>query len=463
MLLLLPLSTTFLRLSDSRAGVLVIPLVALAMWLAIEPLGRDRLRRVVVLALTVAAAVLVHPLLGIYGAAFLAMGAALRPSAHAGHVWPALAVAAILVAPQLALGASLTLPPWSVLLPIPLALAVAYGASALSPRLPVVEIRLLPVLTLAALAVVVLIVVVERPQSIPAIGRMVWRDNGYPAIVAASVLALLLTRRRGAELIAATVITTAAIAAVAHIVPLAWAIRPTIFAEAPKFVYLTPTLLTLAAAGGIAALWAVTSLPLAIRGVVIALLLVFAAAPVGSTPTSAFSLGEHRWAESVSIAWRNAAQGALRGLPDWRRMIDGPQTELVARLRAEIAVGQITATTPVLQVASDQAIWEATPLAVFTGAMVTSVTPDPDRSQHSVGGRLHAITELPELLGPSYPYVVYEPAELEPGIRDLIVEAGYGSIFANSRGEIFRLTVAGSMAPPSSGRGPEAERGRPRR
>ena len=109
----------------------------------------------------------------------------------------------------------------------------------------------------------------------------------------------------------------------------------------------------------------------------------------------------------------------------------------MARLRQEIDSGRLGPTTPVLEVAWSYRLWGATPMAVFTGAMVSTATPEPEISGHTVGGRLHDIAELPALVGPAYPYIVYEPAALDPAVRDTIVNAGYRSIFANDRGEIF--------------------------
>ena len=47
------------------------------------------------------------------------------------------------------------------------------------------------------------------------------------------------------------------------------------------------------------------------------------------------------------------------------------------------------------------------------------------------------------IAGGAYPYVLLEPSpdKLPPDVRDLIVGAGYTSIFANAQGELFRLAT----------------------
>jgi hypothetical protein len=116
--------------------VLVFPLVALALWMTVEPLGASQLRRVFVLGGAIGSAMLVHPLIGLYAAGFLGIGAVLRPSWHAGHVWPALAVGATLALPQVAATAGLAMAPWLVVLPIPLAVGVGFVAVRISNLAP---------------------------------------------------------------------------------------------------------------------------------------------------------------------------------------------------------------------------------------------------------------------------------------------------------------------------------------
>jgi hypothetical protein len=434
---LVPISVTYLRLDDSRAGVLVFPIVALALWLTIEPFGTSQLRRVLVLGGAIGAAMLVHPLIGIYAAGFLAVGAVLRPPWHAGHVWPALAVGATLALPQAAATAGLAIPAWLAILPIPLAVGVGFVAVEISRRLPVLEKRVAPVLVGALLIGGLAFAVVVAPTHLRVAWTQLWRDNGYIVTVAAALLAVLAWRRRGIELFPAAVITAIAVAIGTATVPHQSGLALSVFQEAPKYVYIVPTLLTIAGAVGLAALWASPRIPLGVRAGLTALILAAAAIPLNDPVLSEFSLGEHGWSEGTSIALRGAGRGGFPNFPDSRQLINAEQEELVARLRQEIDAGRLGPDTPVLEVAWSFRLWAATPMAVFTGAMVSTATPNPERSSHTVGGRLHDIGELGKLVGPAFPYVVYEPASMDPAIRDTIVNAGYTPIFANDRGEIF--------------------------
>jgi hypothetical protein len=68
----------------------------------------------------------------------------------------------------------------------------------------------------------------------------------------------------------------------------------------------------------------------------------------------------------------------------------------------------------------------------------TTLSPDATTNIHTVGGRLRPLSDLDTALaGGLYRYVVLEPANLAGGERNRIVAAGYRSIFANARGEVF--------------------------
>ena len=57
-----------------------------------------------------------------------------------------------------------------------------------------------------------------------------------------------------------------------------------------------------------------------------------------------------------------------------------------------------------------QTIWQrdATAIGVFTGAIETTITPDPPISGQTFEGRRPDIGQLPSLLDPDYPYLVIE-------------------------------------------------------
>lgn len=85
--------------------------------------------------------------------------------------------------------------------------------------------------------------------------------------------------------------------------------------------------------------------------------------------------------------------------------------------------------------------WDATPLAVLTGVMETDVTPDAERSIHTLGGRLERLVDLGRLLGPAYPYVVVEGYG-QPMV-DRVVAAGYRQVWSNDHAVLLRRTDAG--------------------
>ena len=70
----------------------------------------------------------------------------------------------------------------------------------------------------------------------------------------------------------------------------------------------------------------------------------------------------------------------------------------------------------------------------------TLISLDPEVSHHTVGGRLYGLEPAPGgSASKAYPYIVLEPDGLPDGLRDEMLAAGYGSIFANDQGELFAL------------------------
>jgi hypothetical protein len=148
------------------------------------------------------------------------------------------------------------------------------------------------------------------------------------------------------------------------------------------------------------------------------------------------AIEQHRYAETLGISLANAQDGYWLGYPDSRWILDEPRRELVAAVRTEIGAGRLGATTPVLHVAPTFQQWETTPLGVFTGVMETTVTPDAERSIHTVGGRLERLVDLGRLLGPGYPYVVVE-AYGQPMV-ERVLAAGYEEVWRNDRAVLLR-------------------------
>jgi hypothetical protein len=72
------------------------------------------------------------------------------------------------------------------------------------------------------------------------------------------------------------------------------------------------------------------------------------------------------------------------------------------------------------------------------------VSLEPEVTHQTVGGRLYGMERLSEfLVSGEFKYVVLEPAGmpagLPEGLRDAIRGTGYGSIFDNEQGEVFRI------------------------
>jgi hypothetical protein len=175
----------------------------------------------------------------------------------------------------------------------------------------------------------------------------------------------------------------------------------------------------------------------------VAVFVLVAFLPLRSAPlTDEYTLDERRVAETVSLQLRLAESGYWRSYPDPRTLVVADQVELLDAIGAEIAAGRLGPRDQVLHIARSFQQWSATPLGVFTGVIETDITPDAEVSIHTVGGRLHPFEDRGTLLVSGAPYALLEPADLPPETRAEVVAAGYRSIFANERGELFALDPA---------------------
>jgi hypothetical protein len=144
---------------------------------------------------------------------------------------------------------------------------------------------------------------------------------------------------------------------------------------------------------------------------------------------------EARYAESIAIAFHHAEEGFWKGYPDRRLLVDPPRRDLIDVIRAEQHAGRLGPRSEVLHVADSFQHWSATPLAVFTGVMETSVSHDPERSPHTVGGRLHHLDELASLLDQRFEYVVLE-GDVRTRFLDDVEAARYRTIYQNARSTV---------------------------
>ena len=208
--------------------------------------------------------------------------------------------------------------------------------------------------------------------------------------------------------------------------------------EVPKSVeYWLPVMLAIGAAGALAAVIRERRLGL-LRPVAIGIFLVVAMYPITLPLATNVQIAEHRGAESVGLALREAEFGYWDGYPDARLIIDAPRRQVVDELRAEEQAGRLGPNTRVLHLAASFQQWASVPIGVFTGAMETSISLQPELSIHTEGGRLLGFDVLSTELASDYGYVVLEPNGLDPGLTGDITAAGYRQIWSNSQAIVYR-------------------------
>ena len=457
-LLMFAMTTSLARLGDSRATVIVLPLIAWALAivaerLSAEPLSAEpeavvpasrrprlALPESVLVGLGLGAAMLVHPVIGFLAVLTVAIVVLVRPGRVAALAIPALGTAAVVALPQAATMAGIGLSP----IALALALVVAVGIGVALDRVPAVQAALVVIGRFGVAAVALLAIVTAGVVVRAAVAGATPLLNVLEVSTVAAVMAVGLRASAGRSLVLwAALAAGFGVAAVTQLVPsegsglLGDALR----FELPKTLqYWVPVFLAILAAGGLAALVGLDRVPVAARALVVAAFVTAAAVPIRSKPIDAFHLGEHRLSETFSIAMRWVERGFFSGFPDRRDVVDASRQELVDAVRAEIEAGRLGPDTPVLHVAASFQMWVATPLGVFTGVTETILVPEPEVSIHTVGGRILPLDDLTGLLaGRRYGFVLLEPDPngLPPGIRDQIVAAGYTSIFGNGQGELF--------------------------
>jgi hypothetical protein len=472
-LLTFALSQPFARLADARGTVVVVPLVCLGLAIAAEALGRRRDRaadadsstgaappadpwrigRGAVIGLALGSATLVHPVIGFFAIATLGIVGLLRPRELAPDVAVATLTAGLIALPQLATMLGITLPTVVLGIGLPVAIAAGIGAGRLVERreglrqglvrLAEIGRRVLVVAAVAglALAFAISLLNVDRlPQAIGTGVELALESSGILLIVLFAGFVLGSQGARSPLVLVGLAVGVLAVL-LTQVLPndlgfLGSALR----FEVPKTVHYWLSLIAaVGAAAALAHLWSGSRLPFLGRVAAIGAFVLAAALPLRMEPIDAYHLGEHRWSETFAIDLRFAGSGFWVDFPDSRTVVDGPRLEILDALRAEIEIGRLAHDTPVLHVASTFQQWDATPLGVFDGVTETSVSPEPEVSHHTVGGRLHGMEALPGFLDSgSFPYVVLEPADLPDGIDNEIEAAGYTSIFVNAQGEVFR-------------------------
>jgi hypothetical protein len=454
-LLTVPLTFTFLRLPDVRASVLGFIPVALAIALLA---GGDRWlgrARPMMLAGAIGSTILVHPPTGVLLAATIGLAGLLSPS-RVRVAWSGVVGGALVGLPQGMgmLGASvpawLGVPVMVIGLVLAAILGPIAGSGARPPsRAPAREIpRRTWIVTgaLAATAVVLLAGAVLREPAIltDLANALVGIASDWWLLLAALLLAIATVRSAVAWLAigSAVVVGVAAVItaeAIARFSPDWSTLVESIAFEVPKSVgYWLPWFIAVAGGLGLAALWTRPDGAGIVRVAVGALFAFFAAISLRPEAVDPERIEQHAYAENLAIALQGAQDGYWVGHPDSRLVIDAPRAELVDAVREQQRAGEIGPSTALLHVAPSFQQWEATPLGVFTGVIESDATSDPERSIHTVGGRLHDIRRMHRLLGPRYPWLVVEGIT-ESWPLEAAASAGYRPVWRNERAVLLRL------------------------
>jgi hypothetical protein len=492
-LLTFPLTFTFMRIPDARGTVVVFPLIAYGLSVIAGEL-RSAVRSPATgrpdLALTFAlgGAVLVHPLVGVVGCA-AAIGALILYPRHLGpRLIPALGGAAFVALPQALTMGAIAAPSWIGFLMLAVGVAVAFGLARLISAVEsgraagtTAVLRRLASVWSAALSdgpsglylpfvrawLVVVGIFILAYEAQAHVGAP--DDPGSQIDVFARLTALCLIGAglaslrpsRGWILLGCGLGAGLGALAASGFVGRADLTQQAIHYEVPKSVeYWTPVMLAVGAAGAIAGVMRLRGLGMLRFAFVLAFLAVsvypiYGPITVGpltldstvfnSPPVSNVQIGEHRGAESVGLALREAELGYwnFSGYPDARTIIDAPRQEVVDEIRSLEDAGKIGPSTQILHIASDFQQWTSVPIGVFTGAIETSISPRPEVSIHTEGGRLLGFDQLDAQLAARPGFVVVEPSNLAGDVLDSslskIADAGYREIWSNSQATIYSL------------------------
>jgi hypothetical protein len=495
-LLTFPLSFMFMRIPDARDTVVVFPLAA---WTLIRiseelrqppcagqlparppdagphparslearpPLARPDLS----LAFAIGGAFLLHPLMGLVAFTAAAGALVLYPARLARKLIPAMGVGAVLAIPQALTVAGIGAPAWVGLVCVVIGLAVGF---ALAPVVAWVVDRLptapaMPAHWRAAVVAIAILVLLQiaRSHIDPPDDPASEIPNDFLRLLDLCLLGALLSvfsLGRGWILLGCGIAAGVGAWAASGLVGFNGLTEQAIHYEVPKTMeYWIPAMLAIGAAGALAAVlrlrWLGLLRPLAIGAYVIVSVypitdpvavgpLVISDPRIVAPLVSNFQIGEHRGAESVGLALLEAGLGywdprsSSKPYPDSRLIIDAPRREVVDELRAEENSGRLGPSTKVLNIASSFQQWVAVPVGVFTGAMETSISLQPEVSIHTDGGRLLGFEALERELAADYGYVVLEPAGLLPNVvantGTHIVAHGYRQIWSNSQATIY--------------------------
>jgi hypothetical protein len=475
-LLTFPLTFTFMRIPDSRGTVVVFPLAAWALTVIATQLRSRRRgtagatagatgatpkpsrRPDIGLAMAIGGAILVHPLIGLVAATAAVGATILHPATLGRRLVPALGGGAVIAVPQVLTMAGIDAPSWiglaCLVAALLVAMLVAYVVGAVADRLvdlnePTTD-RISDLGRSAlVLTVVIACLVIARahlnPPNDPASETII----DFPGILWLTLGGAALSMfksTRGWVLLGCGITAGLAAWAASSLVGSANLTQQAVHYEVPKSVeYWLPVMLAIGAAGALATVWRLRWLGFA-RQLAMVPILVLLLYPWPEPLATNVQIGEHRGAESVGLALREAERGywnfGLPGYyPDSRLIIDAPRQEVVDAIRAEESAGRLGPKTGVLHIASSFQQWVSVPVGVFTGAIETSISLQPEVSIHTDGGRLYGFARLDGELAAGYGYVVLEPtkvpAEVVDSTKASILAAGYHQIWANTQAIIY--------------------------
>ncbi len=485
-LLTFPLTFTFLRLPDTRGTVAAFPLALWALACIADELRviaewrpAPSFRPDLALTFAFAATVLMHPLIGMITFAAAIGVLILYPIQLGPRLIPALGGAAVMSIPQALTMGAVEAPSWVGAIALLAGLGVAFALAALIAGF----VRLLGRTDVAAVisewsfdtaetagVVRTVLVVVGIVAALRITQTHFNLAEDYPIVqidmfgrlVAACLVGAflaLLRPQRGWILLGSAVGAGAAAWASASVFGVASLTEQAVHYEVPKTVeYWLPVVLALGAAAAISAVWRLRSLSI-LRPIAVFLFLVVSLYPITSPvalgpvtldtsvveapQVSNLQIGEHRGAESLGLALREAERGYwdFFGYPNTRTIIDAPRQQVVDEIRSLESAGRIGPSSVVLHIASDFQQWHAVQIGVFTGAMETSISLDPLLNIHTEGGRLLGFDQLAPQLAARPGLVVVEPPGFSAGVFDAIerqvADAGYAPIWSNIQATIY--------------------------
>lgn len=471
-LLTVPLTFAFLRLPDARATVLALPVAAAAICLTL-PARMDRQgatqlggrSRPVLMAAAAGAALLTHPIIGLFTLSTVLLLAIIRPGSLRRGLLAGLLGGVVIALPQAAVALGIAAPAWIALPAWPLGLVLAAWLAGTGPRRGELTEPLAPARSIGILGILLGLIVLLAigalvtaggsvliqldPQMPVRVGETAARLAAlYPVLLLGLAISVVMLRSVSAWLVVGAALmvglagSTAAAAITTVSLPglsLAEISAAAAFGLSEAVAYWAPWFMALGAGMGLGSIWARDAWPAVVRVGITGVFVVLAALPFRLPDTDAPRGEEHRYAESAAVALHHAQGGYWQRYDDRRRLLGLRGTAIVAAIREEQAAGRIGPETQLLHVAPSFQAWVATPVGAFTGVLESTASEDPEDSLHTAGGRLNDVMEVSRLLGPAFPYLLIEGYMPEAGYIARADAAGYEPVASGNGWSLLRL------------------------